>query len=107
MELKDLTKMMAVEKQRDAILLGGDEAKKETLRKQDAELENLKNMASLDDADLVKQNEKAIMQQKMQGLMSNFANTFQSLLVSLADILEPIVRVTAMVLVPIFKILQR
>ena len=105
MELKDLTKMMAVEKQRDAILLGGDEAKKETLRKQDAELENLKNMASLDDADLVKQNEKAIMQQKMQGLMSNFANTFQSLLVSLADILEPIVRVTAMVLVPIFKIL--
>jgi hypothetical protein len=105
MELKDLTKMMAVEKQRDAILLGGDQAAKDKLLAQEAELENLKNMASLDDANLVKQNEKVLMQQKMQGMMSNFANTFQSLLVSLADILEPIVRVTAMVLVPIFKIL--
>jgi hypothetical protein len=106
MELKDLTKMIAVEKQRDAILLGGDQAAKDKLLAQEAELENLKNMTSLDDANLVKQNEKVLMQQKMQGMMSNFANTFQSLLVSLADILEPVVRVVAMILLPAFKIVS-
>jgi hypothetical protein len=106
MELKDLSKMIAVEKQRDAILLGGDQAAKDKLLAQEAELENLKNMASLDDANLVKQNEKVLMQQKMQGMMSNFANTFQSLLVSLADILEPVVRVVAMILLPAFKIVS-
>lgn len=106
MELKDLSKMMAVEKQRDSILLGGDQAAIDKLLAQEAELENLKNMASLDDANLVKQNEKVLMQQKMQGMMSNFANTFQSLLVSLADILEPVVRVVAMILLPAFKIVS-
>lgn len=106
MELKDLSKMMAVEKQRDSILLGGDQAAVDKLLAQEAELENLKNMASLDDANLVKQNEKVLMQQKMQGMMSNFANTFQSLLVSLADILEPVVRVVAMILLPAFKIVS-
>jgi plasmid stability protein/plasmid maintenance system antidote protein VapI len=103
MELKDLNKMMAVEAKRNAILNGNDESKKAILKAQDAELEALKEKASLDDEDLVKQNKKAIMQQKMQGLVSQLGNMWDSILLAIGSVLEPIIRVVAFILVPAFK----
>lgn len=105
MELKDLTKMIAVDKQRSAIMNGADEVKKKQLLAQEAELENLKKIDDLNNDDLVKQNEKALMQQKMQGIMTRLKNLVESLTVAFADILEPIVTPLMEILVPVFKLL--
>lgn len=105
MELKDLTKMMAVDKQREAIMNGTDEAKKKQLLAQEAELANLKKIDDLNNADLVKQNERALMQQKMQGVMTRLKNLMESLTVAFADILEPVVTPLMEILVPVFKLL--
>ena len=105
MELKDLTKMMAVEAQRDAILKGSDEGKKATLKAQEKELANLKKINDLDSEDLVKQNEKALMQQKMQGLLTKFKNIMDSISVAFADILEPIITPLIGILIPAFKLI--
>lgn len=104
-ELKDLTKMMAVEAQRDAILKGNDESKKATLKAQEKELAALKKINDLDSADLVKQNEKALMQQKMQGLLTKFKNIMDSISVAFADILEPIITPLVGILIPAFKLI--
>lgn len=103
MELKDLTKMMAVDKQREAIMNGTDEAKKATLKAQEAELENLKKIDDLNSEDLVKQNEKVLMQQKMQGVMTKLKNLMDSLTIAFADILEPIITPLMETLVPVLK----
>lgn len=105
MELKDITKMLAVEKQRDAILLNGTDEQKKKLLAQEAELENLKKMADLESEDLVKQNEKAIMQQKMQGLVTQMTNLLQSVALELGSALEPIIRIGAALLVPVLKMI--
>jgi hypothetical protein len=104
MELKDLTKMMAVEKQRDAILFGGDQAAKDKLNAQDAVLKKLKEEADLNKQSLLVENEKAIMQQKMQGLMTQMKNVMDSVMLSLGSALEPIIRVVVAVLVPAIRI---
>ena len=103
MELKDLTKMMAVEAQRDAILKGNDESKKTTLKAQEKELAALKKINDLDSADLVKQNEKALMQQKIQGLITKLKNSLESMVVAIGNILEPIITPLVTIVVPIFS----
>jgi len=103
MELKDLTKMMAVEARRDAILMGSDEAKKATLKAQEKELAALKKINDLDSADLVKQNEKALMQQKIQGLITKLKNSLESMVVAIGNILEPIITPLVTIVVPIFS----
>jgi hypothetical protein len=103
MELKDLTKMMAVEAQRDAILMGSDEAKKATLKAQEKELAALKKINDLDSADLVKQNEKALMQQKIQGLITKLKTSLESMVVAIGNILEPIITPLVTIVVPIFS----
>ena len=103
MELKDLNKMMAVEAKRNAILNGNDKSKIAILKAQDAELEALKEKASLDDEDLVKQNKKAIMQQNMQGMLSQLGNVWDSILLATGSVLEPIIRVVVGILIPAFK----
>jgi hypothetical protein len=103
MELKDLTKMMAVDKQRNEIMLGGDQAAKDKLFAQEEVLRNLEKENDLTKQSLVDQNEKAIRQQKIQGLVSNMTNTMESLLIALQDVFEPIIRIAMGVFVPIFK----
>jgi hypothetical protein len=105
MELKDLTKMLAVEAKRDAILTGSDEGKKATLKAQEAELANLKKMNDLSSEDLVKQNEKVLMQQKMQGMMTKLKNIMDSITIAFADILEPIITPLIGILIPAFKLI--
>jgi hypothetical protein len=105
MELKDLTKMMAVEAQRDAILKGNDESKKATLKAQEKELAALKKINDLDSADLVKQNEKALMQQKIQGLITKLKNSLESMVVAIGNILEPIITPLVTIVVPVFSLI--
>jgi len=104
MELKDLTKMMAVDAQREEIMNGTDEAKKAVLKAQEKELEQLKERNKLDSEDLVAQNQKALMQQKMQGIMTKLKNIFDSISIAFADILEPIITPLAAVIVPAFRL---
>jgi ABC-type transporter Mla subunit MlaD len=104
MELKDLTKMMAVDAQREAIMNGTDETKKSILRAQEAELKALKEKEKLDSEDLVKQNEKVLMQQKMQGIMTNINNLLDAMKLAFAEVLEPVITPLAKILVPLLKV---
>jgi hypothetical protein len=91
MDVKDITKALAVEKQRSDIMNGQDEAKKKILLSQEKALDDLKKQANLDDDDLVKQNEKILLQQKMQGLMTKLQNISEQLAATFGDILEPFI----------------
>jgi hypothetical protein len=104
MELKDLTKMIAVDQQRNAILSGNDQAAKDKLLAQEETLKALERENDLSKQSLVDQNESAIRQQKMQGQMMQLKNIMESIMVSVGDILEPIIRIASFVLVPAFKI---
>jgi phage-related protein len=101
MELKDLTKMMAVEKQRDEIMLRGTDAQKEKLRAQEEALQKLKEEADLNKQSLLDENEKAIMQQKMQGLVTQLKNMWDSIVLQLGSVLEPIIRSIVKQLTPL------
>ena len=104
MELKDLTKMMAVDKQREEIMLGGDQAAKDKLKLQDETLKKLEEENDLSKQGLLADGERAIRQQKMQGQMTKMKNIMESLVVSIGDVLEPIITSLSTVVVPIFKI---
>ena len=103
MELKDLTKMIAVDQQRTAILSGNDQAAKDKLLVQEETLKALERENDLSKQSLVDQNESAIRQQKMQGQMTKLKNIVDSITVSLGDILEPIITGLSNVVVPLFK----
>jgi len=102
MELKDLTKMMAVDKQREEIMLGGDQAAKDKLKLQDETLKKLEEENDLSKQGLLADGEKAIRQQKMQGQMTKMKNIMESLMVSIGDVLEPIITMLSEVVVPVF-----
>lgn len=104
MELKDLTKMLAVEAQREEILRGNDPVKKKQLEDQDAELAKMKEIADLQNKDVIAQGQKLITQQKMQGLMTQMQNMLEAIAVELGSALEPIFRIVATLLVPALKI---
>jgi hypothetical protein len=105
MELKDLTKMMAVEAQRSEIELRGTDEQKAKLKMQTEALEKLKQENDLSKEGLLAEGERAIRQQKMQGQMTKLKNIMESLMVSLGDILEPIITGLSDVVVPLFKVL--
>lgn len=105
MELKDLTKMIAVDQQRNAILSGNDQAAKDKLLAQEETLKALERENDLSKQSLVDQNESAIRQQKMQGQMTKLKNIMDSITVSLGDIFEPIITGLSNVVVPLFKVI--
>ena len=105
MELKDLTKMLAVDKQRLAIENGSDMVARKRLREQTETLRLLAEQNDLTKQGLLDANENSIRQQKMQGIMAKLKNTMESIVVSLADILEPIITALATTVVPIFKVI--
>ena len=96
--------MMAVDKQREEIMLGGDQAAKDKLKLQDETLKKLEEENDLSKQGLLADGEKAIRQQKMQGQMTKMKNIMESLMVSIGDVLEPIITSLSTVVVPIFKI---
>jgi hypothetical protein len=103
MELKDLTKMIAVKKQISDIENGTDMVAKERLRKQTETLRLLADQNDLSKQGVLDARESEIRQQKMQGIMTKLKNTMESIVVSLADILEPIITPLATTIIPIFK----
>jgi hypothetical protein len=105
MDLKDLTKMMAVEEQRKKIKLSGTPEEQARLKMQTEALEMLEKENDLSKESLLKSNEAAIRQKKMQGLMTQLKNTFESIMVAVGDVLEPIITSLATVVVPLFKII--
>lgn len=105
MELKDLTKMMAVDKQREEIELRGTDEQKAQLKIQTEALAKLEKENDLSKEGLLAEGERAIRQQKMQGQMTKLKNIMESLMVSIGDVLEPIITSLATVVVPIFKII--
>jgi hypothetical protein len=106
MELKDLTKMLAVDAQKTKIRTSGTEEEKKKLKLQEDALKKLEEEADLSKQSLLDQNESAIRQQKMQGQMTQLKNIMESIMVSVGDILEPVIRVVSFILVPAFKIVS-
>ena len=104
MELKDLTKMMAVDKQREEIMLGGDQAAKDKLKLQDETLKKLEDENDLSKQGLLADGERAIQQQKMQGLMTKMKNLLESITVIAGDILEPLITPMVGILIPLLKV---
>ena len=107
MELKDLTKMMAVDKQREEIKFGGDQAAIDKLKLQDETLKKLEEENDLSKQGLLADGEKAIRQQKMQGQMTKMKNIMESLMVSIGDVLEPIITMLSEVVVPVFSFVAK
>jgi hypothetical protein len=107
MELKDLTKMLAVDKQRLAIENGSDMAARERLRKQDETLRLLAEQNDLSKQGILDAKESEIRQQKMQGQMTKLKNIMESLVVSIGDILEPIITLLSDVVVPAFGFIAK
>ena len=105
MELKDLSKALAVEKQRDEILNGADEEKRQQLLMQEEELKKMKERSEEDEKDLIRQNQKALAQQKMQGVMTKLKNIMDSLSIAFADVLEPVITALSDFVVPLFKVI--
>jgi hypothetical protein len=106
MDLKDLTKMLAVDKQREDIMLRGTPEQKAKLALQEKELKALKERNKLDEEDLIAQGEREIRQQKMQGLMTQFNNLMEEVKVLFADILEPIITPLVKILVPVLRVVS-
>jgi len=105
MELKDLSKALAVEKRREEILYGSDEVARSKLLAQEEELKKMKEMTEADEKDLIRQNEKLLAQQKMQGVMTKLNNIMNSMKIAFADIFEPVISALADTIVPLFKAL--
>jgi hypothetical protein len=105
MDLKDLKKMMAVEEQRKKIKLSGTPEEQARLKMQTEALEILEKENDLSKKSLLDENKAAIRQKKMQGLMTQLKNTFESIMVAVGDVLEPIITSLATVVVPLFKII--
>lgn len=103
MELKDMSKMMAIEKMRDEIRRTGTAEERKKLEMQEQALEALEKESKLDSKRLLDQRGAEITAQQMQGIMTQLKNTFQSIVVALADILEPIITPLMKIIVPAFK----
>lgn len=104
MELKDLNKAMAVEKQRRSILYGSDETKRKQLKAQEKELEMLNKRTEAEENNIILQNQNLLRQKRMQGIMTNLKNVFESIIVALADILEPLITPIMKLLIPALKL---
>jgi hypothetical protein len=107
MELKDLSKMMAVDKKRSDIMNGSDQAAKDRLIRQEAALKQLNEQNDLSKQSLANENETAIRQQKMQGLTTQYSNMLQAVLIELGSLLEPVIRFAVSILVPTMKIISK
>jgi hypothetical protein len=104
MELKDLSKMLSVDKRRKEIENGSDQAAKDRLKAQDEALKQLNEKNDLSKQSLADEYESEIRQQKMQGIITNLKNTIDAIVISMADILEPIITPLAKILVPTLKV---
>ncbi len=106
MELKDLTKMMAVEVQKNEIRMKGTDEQKEQLKMQEAELEKLRKTNDLTKDSVLEENKKAIAQAKIQGLMTQINNLLDQMKTTFADLLEPVITPLVKILIPAFKLLS-
>ena len=70
-------------------------------------MEKLKQENDLSKEGLLAEGERAIRQQKMQGLMTKMKNIMESLVVSIGDILEPIITLLSDVVVPAFGFIAK
>lgn len=105
MELKDLTKMMAVEAQKNEIRMKGTPEQKKQLEMQEAELKKLRETNDLTKDSALEENKKAIAQAKIQGLMTQINGILDQMKTIIADIVEPIITPLAKVMIPLLKVI--
>lgn len=106
MELKDLTKMMAVEAQKNEIRMKGTPEQKKQLEMQEAELKKLREANDLTKDNVLEENKKAIAQAKIQGLMTQMNAILDQMKTTFADLLEPVITPLVKILIPAFKFLS-
>ena len=100
MELKDLNKMVALDKIRSS-----NTAEGEKLRMLDVQLKTLDNINKSKEDALVTEAEEEIKQRQIQGVMTNIGNMMKSVFIELADILTPVVKVLVSAIVPTLKLI--
>ena len=98
MELKDLNKMVALDRIRNS---GTAEGAK--LKALDAQLEVMNKINMSDEERLVNEAEEEIKTRQMQGVMTNLGNMLKSIFMEVANVLTPIVKVLVTVMVPVLK----
>ena len=98
MELKDMNKMVALDRIRSS---GSKEGEK--LKLLDKQLNTMSKINMETDAKLVADAEDEIKQRQMQAVMTDIGNMMKSIFVELANVLAPVVKVLVTVIVPILK----
>ena len=101
MELKDLTKALAVDHARVSILNGTDKKKRDQLLAQDKLLKSLEKENDLTDEQLLNEQQQAINQQQILGLTTQINNAFKSIAAIFSQTFGPTLEVLATALTKI------
>lgn len=99
MELKDLNKMVALERIRNS---GTAEGAK--LRALDAQLKAMDDINMSADEKLVADAESEIKQRQMQGILTNISNMMKGIFLNLATALTPLVATLMKIIIPMLKV---
>ena len=105
MELKDLTKALAVDHARVSILNGTDKKKRDQLLAQDKLLKSLEKENDLTDEQLLNEQQQAINQQQILGLTTQINNAFKSIAAIFSQTFGPTLEVLATTLTKIAGVL--
>lgn len=90
MELKDLTKALAVDEARLEIMTNGTAEEKAKYRAQEAALKEFDKFGKLSKDVLLADRQRLIAQKEMQGVMTNLNNTLSKLKLAFANMFKPL-----------------
>ena len=92
MELKDLTKALAVDKARNSILNGTDQKAKDRLDRQDKMLKMLDKESTFSSEELLNQGDAEINTRRMQGMMSDIRNSVNAIAITFGEVFLPAIQ---------------
>ena len=98
MELKDLNKMVALDRIRNSSSAAGAR-----LKQLDAQVKLMDDLNKSTEDSLVAQAEEELQQRQMQGVMTDLSNMMKSIFLQLSTILMPIVKVLMTLIIPALK----
>ena len=96
MEVKDMTKLLALDKIRNSSSPEG-----ERLRMLEGQQKEMNKLLGSQEQQLINQKEQELLDQQMQGRLTNLNNSVKKILISIGTFLEPVIRMLSDVLVPV------
>ena len=92
MELKDLTKALAVDKARQSILTGTDQKAIARLNRQDEMLKMLDKESTFSSEELLNQGDAELNTRRMQGMMSDIRNSVNAISITFGEVFLPAIK---------------